>query len=205
MRNDMEININDILCNIKKMFCNIFRKIGERKEVAIFLVEIGIIIAYAVVCNISHDFQEKNASCFGFDSKDYYTAEGIKIWDEYGCSIFFEDKQEEVQENLESIISDSKIIENIQTDTKILLVFNRYSKVEIESAINAIVYGCKNSKHSSGKYNSIKEVPEPLLRSTYSEILRHTYDSELYEGVETYFNRYISNLEHDALNPDFME
>ena len=96
MRNDMEININDILCNIKKMFCNIFRKIGERKEVAIFLVEIGIIIAYAVVCNISHDFQEKNASCFGFDSKNYYTAECIKIWDEYGCSVFFEDNQEEV-------------------------------------------------------------------------------------------------------------
>jgi hypothetical protein len=201
MRNDMEINIKDIIFKLKKYFC----KVVEKREVAILLVEIGIIISYALLCNITHYYQEKNASFFGFDSKDYYTAEGIKIWDEYGCSIFFEDKQEEVQENLESIISDSKIIENIQTDTKILLVFNRYSKVEIESAINAIVYGCKNSKHSSGKYNSIKEVPEPLLRSTYYEIISHTYDSELYKGVKAYLDRYISNLEQDALNPDFME
>lgn len=205
MRNDMEININDILCNIRKMFCNIFRKIGERKEVAIFLVEIGIIIAYAVVCNISHDFQEKNASCFGFDSKNYYTAECIKIWDEYGCSVFFEDNQEEVLAKLESIISDSEIIDNIQTNTKILGIFNGYSEEEIESAINAFVYGCNNSEHISGSYNSIKDVPEPLIRCTYSEILRHSADSELHEGVVKNFNRYMSKLERDALNPDFME
>lgn len=201
MRNDMEINIKDIIFKLKKYFC----KVVEKKEVAILLVEIGIIIAYAVVCNISHDFQEKNASCFGFDSKNYYTAECIKIWDEYGCSVFFEDKQEEVLAKLESIISDSEIIDKIQTNTKVLVFFNRYSKEEIEGAINAIVYGCKDSRHSSGNYNSIKEVPEPLLRCTYYEILSHGADSELHDGVKEYFDRYIRKLERDALNPDFME
>lgn len=197
----MEINIKDIIFKLKKYFC----KVVEKKEVAILLVEIGIIISYALLCNITHYYQEKNASCFGFDSKNYYTAECIKIWDEYGCSVFFEDNQEEVLAKLESIISDSEIIDNIQTNTKILGIINGYSEEEIESAINAFVYGCNNSEHISGSYNSIKDVPEPLIRCTYSEILRHSDDSELHEGVVNNFNRYMGKLERDALNPDFME
>jgi hypothetical protein len=91
------------------------------------------------------------------------------------------------------------LVDSIKVDTRILNYFDRYSEEEIESAINAFVYGCNNPKHSSGDYKSINDLPEKLMRCCNYEIVQHSAMHELYEGIDKYFDSYIRNIEQDTL------
>ncbi|MCR5773213.1 MAG: hypothetical protein K6G87_18480 [Butyrivibrio sp.] len=167
----------DTRCNIGLRIISVFKKILEmvkRKEILIFSVEICIIFAYIITCKLVTYYHYVNDSQFGFNNNDYYISQGIELWNEYGCSVFFKDKQTEVFDELQRIISDSNLVDSIKVDTRILNYFDRYSEEEIESAINAFVYGCNNPKHSSGDYKSINDVPEKLMRCCNYEIVQHS-------------------------------
>ncbi len=169
----------------------------NKKHIIIIVVTLCILILVSFL----FDDQKYWNSLFGFDKGDEYTAKAIEVWDQYGCSYFYNEDQEKALENYEAMLEDKKIVEYVKKSTAIYGFINLYSDQEIEDALNAIVYGCNNSEHDSGNYKSVKDIPERLFRNCYLQMLlpnqmdksiKEVYDIYLKE-METLFYRLRNN------------
>ncbi len=151
-----------------------------------------IIIALISLIGFFIDDFKYRKSLFGFDKGDKYTNEAIEMWDKYGCSYFYKDNQKEALDNYESMLEDKEIVEYVKEDTAIYGFIHPYSKDEIGNAFNAIVYGCNNSEHDTGKYKSIADIPERLFRNCYMQLIM---PNELDVGLRDAYDRYVHELE----------
>ncbi|WP_022759077.1 hypothetical protein [Butyrivibrio fibrisolvens] len=155
-----------------------------------------IIILTVMVClfllvSFLLDDQRYWNSLFKFDADDEYTIRAIEAWDHYGCSYFYKEDQEKALENYESIIGDEKMLEYVKKSTAIYGFINLYSDQEIEDAFNAIVYGCNNSEHDSGKYKSVADIPERLFRNCYLQML---FPNQMDKSIKEVYEIYLSDL-----------
>lgn len=164
------------------------------KEIIIKLNIKRIIIIAAALCllliaGFFIDDYKYRKSFFGFDESGEYTAIAVEKWDQYGCSYFYQEDQEEALDNYEAIIEDDRIIDYVKRNTAIYGVINLYSDEQIENAFNAIVYGCNDTEHDTGKYESVADIPERLFRNCYLQmIMPNNMDESIKEVYEEYLN-----------------
>ena len=166
-------------------------KIGcyRNKKKLVFLM---IIVALILTTGFLIDDSKYWKSLFGFDKGDKYTNEAIEMWDQYGCSCFYPNEEEKALQNYESMLKDEKIVDYVYKNTAIYSFIHPYSKSEIENVFNAIVYGCRNREHDSGKYKSVADIPERLFRNCYMELI---LCNEMDKGLRDAYENYVHELE----------
>lgn len=159
----------------------------NKKHIIIVVVTVCLLL---LVSFLFDDHKYWN-SLFRFDEGDEYTAKAIEAWDQYGCSYFYKEDQEKALDNFESILEDKKLVEYVKRDTAIYGFINLYSDQEIENAFNAIVYGCNNSEHDTGKYKSVADIPERLFRNCYYQML---LPNQMDKSIREVYERYLDEM-----------
>ncbi|WP_026657936.1 hypothetical protein [Butyrivibrio sp. AC2005] len=110
-------------------------------------------------------------SSFGFDESDKYTTKTIETWNKYGCCYFYKNDKKKALDNYDAILEDEKLVGYVKSNTAIWGIINLYSDKQISNAFNALVYGCYNSNHETGKYKSVADIPERLFRNCYIQLM----------------------------------
>ena len=151
------------------------------------IIVMVVIICMLLLIGFLFDDYKYWRSSFGFDKGDEYTTKAIETWDRYGCTYFYKEDQKEALDNYESMLKDDNLVVYVKRTTAIYGIINLYSDKDIEAAFNAIVYGCNNSDHDTGKYRSVADIPERLFRNCYLEmIMPNNMDESIKEVYEQY-------------------
>jgi hypothetical protein len=102
------------------------------------------------------------------DNRGYYTKfnnynkiKALKAWNNYGCSVLYGNNGNVVENDFGKKIEDGTYLTSIKNQTTEFVFFQKYSDEEILSALNALVYGCNDSDHTTD-YKSIRDIPTEL-------------------------------------------
>lgn len=154
------------------------------------MVVLIIILLFAVGFIISNS--KNNKLSRGIDSNDECTTNAIEMWDQYGCSVLYEENGDEAELFWGSVLKDNEVFESIKADTTFLHFFCKYSDDEIYAALNAIVFGCNDPCHESGDYTSIRDIPTELRISCLNQLnIRNTSD---FLFIQNAFAEFVSKI-----------
>lgn len=162
----------------------------SKRHVVIVILIIIFLLLPKMVDSVAGDTRY-NFDAIAFDMDDPYTIDAIDKWDEHGCSFFYKGIEQEAFSEYEQIIGDRRLMPAIKETMRWSESCENYSDCEIESALNAIVYGCNDREHSSGDYKSVADIPVPLFRICSYEISDF---NDLDLDIETVYYYYITDL-----------
>ncbi len=125
---------------------------------------------------------------------DYYRIKALKEWDKNGCSALYGTDGDKAEAYWGSLIENDEIVDNVRKNTTSFWIIHNYTDEEIKAALNAIVYGCNDPNHSSGYYESVRDIPSDLRIACINQ-LNINNDSE-YDSVGDEYNAHVKELKN---------
>lgn len=158
-------------------------------------VAFGVVILAFIIIALFVKFKIEDAKYYGpvfdFDSGDKYVNQAIEVWDKYGCSYFYNEDQNEALGNFERILEIESVKNYVRSQNTIYGFIHLYSDADIEYALNAIVYGCDDPKHDTGKFKSISDIPDRLFGCCYTQI---QVRNNMNYAIDIVYNEFIEEL-----------